>query len=236
MNRPKISVCMPIYNRNRFLPLIISNLLSMDYPLENIELVMDDDGTEPFINDNNTMAEFKEIIKPIQFSYYKNRKKRTIGEKRNNLCKLSKNKIIAFMDSDDIYMSDYLSHSMDTMKKTKKTLVGSNQMLFIYPLIDWKMTGIQCGEKRMIHEATMVFTKQHWKSCGGFKKNSMGEGIGMVDGMNLHRVGLTDIQHIMICVCHQDNTIPKERFRDNIDIGNQLTEYDVHLLKRCLHI
>ena len=60
--------------------------------------------------------------------------------------------------------------------------------------------------------------------------------LNSIGNLVVHRVGLTDIQHIMICVCHQDNTIPKERFRDNIDIGNQLTEYDVHLLKRCLHI
>ena len=236
MSFPEITLCMPIFNRNQFLPLIISNLLKLDYPLEKIEFLMDDDGTEPFINDNNPMKEFRSIIKPIRFTYKKYNNKRTIGEKRNNLCKLAQHKIIAFMDSDDIYLSDYLTHSIETMKRTKKSLVGSNQMLFLYPLIDWKLTGIQCGEKRMIHEATMVFTKKHWRACGGFKKNSMGEGIGMVDGMNLHRVGLTEIDKIMICICHKDNTIPKERFRDNEDIGNQLSEFDKQLVKRCLNI
>ena len=129
MDLPYLSLCMPIYNRNKFTRLIISNLMRLDYPKEN---------------------------------HYKT--KRSIGDKRNNLVKIAKHKIIGFMDSDDLYLSDYLKYSVNMLKTEKKGLVGSNQMLFLFPPENfedkWLLTGIKCSTTRMIHEASMVFTKK----------------------------------------------------------------------------
>jgi len=48
---------------------------------------------------------------------------------------------------------------------------------------------------------------------GGFKKNNQGEGGKMVD-YNDKNVGLTEITRLMVCICHDDNTINKDMFVD----------------------
>ena len=233
MEYPKISIITPIFERNKFKRLIISNLLKLDYPLDLIEYIIDDDGKdEKFINSEEELKDFKEAIYPIHFIYKHYHKKRTIGEKRNNLVKLSNNKLIANMDSDDLMVSNWLKHSLSIMKKGKYGLVGTNQMIFLYPHNDWKTTAIQCKEKRMIHEAGMIFTKKHWKATGGFIKNSQGEGTNMIDDMNNKTVGLTEAQHVIMCVCWNGNTINKDRFQDYKDLGagKYISEYDKQLV------
>jgi glycosyltransferase involved in cell wall biosynthesis len=47
---PKVSICMPTYNRNEFLPLMIQNLKGFVYPDKSLlEWVIDDDGTESYL-------------------------------------------------------------------------------------------------------------------------------------------------------------------------------------------
>lgn len=209
---PKVSICMPTYNRNEFLPLMIFNLKNFIYPDKSLlEWVIDDDGTDPLFRGEALKKEVEQQIYPITINYKYNKVKRSIGAKRNALVKQANYKTIAMMDSDDIYMPSYIQYSIDCMKKGNHSLVGSNQMLFLYPKYDFKMTAIQCGSKRQIHEATMVFTKKHFQSMGGFVKNSQGEGAKMVD-FNDKKCGLTDIQLCMICICHKDNTVNKDKF------------------------
>ena len=70
MQYPKISIVTPIFERNKFKRLIISNLLKLDYPLDLIEYIIDDDGKdEKFINSEEEFNEFKEAIYPIHFIY-----------------------------------------------------------------------------------------------------------------------------------------------------------------------
>jgi glycosyltransferase involved in cell wall biosynthesis len=200
--------------------------------LEKLELIIDDDSdVNPLFKNIKEEAEFRIMIEPVKLFYLKNKQKRTIGQKRNNLVKKANNKIIAMMDSDDLYLSDYLKHSIEIMKKEKAGLVCSNQMLFLYPRDNWLCTGIQCRDKRMGHEATMVFTKKHWKAMGGFTNNSQGEGTKMVDGMTDSKVAMSEIIKCMICICHSENTINKDRFKESDAVPVTLPEHEKRLIK-----
>ena len=139
----KISILIPTYNRSKFIQLCIMNILRQDYPKELLEVIILDDGETPFIENEEYM---KKVLFPIKLNYIKQKQRLTIGEKRNKLIKLSKNKIVCFMDDDDIYLPTYMSYSYQTLKNNKAGLVGSNQMMFIYPHNDFKSTGIDCGE------------------------------------------------------------------------------------------
>ena len=144
----------------------------------------------------------------------------------------------AYMDSDDLYHQDYLKHSIKIMKEGKFNIVGSNQMLFVYPTLDifqpWITTGIQCDHKRMIHEATMVFNKKYFKAMGGFENSSKGEGTKMLDGMNEKAIGLTDISNVMFCICHSDNTINKDYFKDKNVLDISLDIQDKYKIVQAL--
>jgi len=237
MNLPNISVCMPIYNRRYCLTLIYSNIKRLDYPADKLELVIDDDSdTDPLFSNTTEEEWFGKMIYPVKLKYLKIDKKRSIGEKRNNPVKKATYKIIACMDSDDLYLSDYLKHSIEVMKKEKAGLVGSNQMLFVYPRDNWLTTGIECSMAHQCHEATMVFTKKYWKSMGGFKNNSQGEGVSMVIGMKDNNIALTEIWKIMICIAHQENTINKDSFKKSQKVDIEIADIDKELIKKTFNI
>ena len=236
MELPYISICTPTYNRNNFIPLMLSNLAKMDYPKHKLEWIIDDDGTDKFIKSPEDLKQVKKVIAPIQLKYFWYPKKRTIGVKRNNMVKKATHKIIACMDTDDMYMSTYLKRSLDKMREEGASLVGSNQMIFIYPHNNFKITAIACESKRQIHEASMLFTKKHFNAMGGFGNNCQGEGSRMVDGMSGNRVALTQITDCLICIAHKGNTVDKEQFIDTEDITEQvdLSPIDIEMIKDIL--
>ena len=215
MEYPKVSILTPTYDRSRFLPLMILNLRIINYDKSKLEQVIyDDHPTNPLFKNNEELQSYKELVQPIKINYIYNPKRHlSIGEKRNLLVKNAKNKIYINMDDDDIYFSDYIKTSVETLKKNKLGLVGSPEMLFIFPDSNYKITAIKCPAKRQIHEATMCFTKKHFNSMGGFGKNSRGEGSSMID-YNEKKVVDTSIFDCMICVGHPNNTIEKDRFKD----------------------
>ena len=106
-------------------------------------------------------------------------------------------------------------------------------MLFIYPHKDWLMTGIDCQVKRMGHEATFVFTKKYHKSMGGFAKEGTGEGVKMIDGMKDCLIGKTEIKYIMLCICHENNSVSKDRFKQMNKMGVTLPQTEKDLILSC---
>jgi len=212
-----ISIVTPCYNRTKWLPLMLFNLKQQDYPKDKLEWVIDDDSTDKLFKSDMEIKMAEEVIGfPIKYCHYTN--KRSIGVKRNNLTKIASHKVCANMDTDDIFLPRWLSLSMELMNSDKRCeLVGTKEMIFCYPDDDFKMTGIQCGEKRMIHESAMLYTKKHARSMGGFKKSSQGEGCSMID-FNENKCLCTAAADVIICICHNENTINKDRFR-TADIG-----------------
>jgi hypothetical protein len=216
-----ISILTPIYNRTKWLKLMIFNIQNLQYDKSKLEWIILDskDGDKHvklFENDLQRKEVEKQVGIPIKY-YYENHKM-TIGQKRNKLTKLASYKICANMDSDDYYFPTWLSHSMELMKSEKHcSLVGTKGMIFCYPFDNFKMTGIECYQKRMIHESGMLYTKKHWKQMGGFEKTSQGEGTSMIDH-NEKCCLCSDVSKVIVCICHNDNTIDKERFKSK-DIG-----------------
>jgi hypothetical protein len=216
---PEVSICIPCYKRKKFLPLIMNNLFYMDYPKEKIEINILQDGPEDLMT-GGELEYFKKQLAPATITYkYEKGIRRSIGEKRNRLVKTSQHKIIAMMDSDDIYLPSYLRYSVSALRQFKVGITSSASMLFIYPNHDYKLTGIRCGYKRQGHEACCVFTKKHWKQMGGFSWRgphaNQGEGAKMIEFNEKQMVNL-DICKLMVCVAHnqgdEGNTIDKEQF------------------------
>jgi len=234
MDLPNISICTPCYNRTKWLRLMIFNLQQQDYPKDKLEWVIDDDSTDKLFKSNEEIKKVEKII-GFQIKYFHTTNKRSIGAKRNNLTKIATYKICANMDTDDIFLPQWLKHSMEVMKSDKRcSLVGTKGMIFCYPDEDFKLTGIECEAKRMIHESGMVYTKKHSRSMGGFKKSSQGEGCNMID-FNENKCLCTDASKMIICICHNDNTINKDRFRDknigDVELGGILKKIVCDILQ-----
>ena len=232
-----VSILIPTYGRRKFNELIMNNLIRLNYPKPLLEVIIyDDHPTEPHFNNDAEVKYFQQCVGIKTRYIYRPEKHLTIGDKRNKMVKLASHKYCYNMDSDDIYYANCILYSLVQLKKNKVGLVGSAQMLFVYPHYDWKVTGIRCQHKRMIHEATMLFTKKHWRSMGGFNTKGYGEGCKMIDNFEKNCADL-DITHIMVCVCHNDNSVPKDRFNegDSTNLG-EIDKESKHILSRIFEI
>jgi len=210
MEYPTVSILTPTYNRKNFIELCIFNLKNQTYPLDKLEWFLLDDSEESY--SKGELEYIKKSIFPIKFKYIYEKKKQEIGTKRNKLVKNSTYKTCIMMDDDDIYQPTYVKTSIDTMINNNKKCVGSNQMIFYFKdKPDKRLTIIRCQAKRQIHEATMCFTKKYFNSMNGFKRNSQGEGVGLID-FNDKNVENIPIDDLMICVAHKGQTLSKDPF------------------------
>ena len=124
-NTPFVSVCTPTFNRRPFIPMIVKCFLNQTYPKEKMEWIIIDDGTD----------KVGDIIKSYnipQIKYIELPTKITLGEKRNMLHKHATGSIIVYMDDDDYYPPERVSHAVETLQANPKAMVAGSSEMYIY--------------------------------------------------------------------------------------------------------
>jgi len=235
---PNISILTPVYDRNKWMPMMLSNIIHFDYDKEKLEWFIldskDGDKEVKLIPDEFTKKNIEKIIHPIKLRYEYIPRKMTIAEKRTYLSKKMSHPWFANMDSDDIYMDCYLKYGVHLCKQNKVGLCGSPQMIFIYPHLDYRITAIECSAKRQIHEATMIGTKKYLKQMNYYSRHDeKGEGASLVDGNEMN-VMKSECSLCMICVCHNTNTCNKDAF-EGVNIQEaKITGVKLELLEQIM--
>jgi len=236
---PKISILTPMFDRRKFLPIMLSNLKHQDYPKDKIEwLICDSWGADGTKCDPSITLEEVEYIKSklnIEINYHFLKTAMGIGEKRNWLSKKAKHNILINVDSDDIYFGGYCKTLVSSLSG-KVSIAGSPEMLFIFPEDNYKMGIIRCPAFRQIHEGAMGYTKKHFKRMGGFAASGTGEGAKMFDGCGEKFFKKVDIQNLMVCVCHDGNTCKKDRFKSNCDSRLKIQGEQFEVLQQVMDI
>jgi len=120
---PFVSVCTPTFNRRPFIPYAIKNYLTQDYPNDRMEWIIIDDGTDPI----------EDLVKDISgVKYFHYTEKMPLGKKRNLMHKKSKGDIIVYMDDDDFYPSDRVSHAVEKLTRHQDALCAGSSCLYIW--------------------------------------------------------------------------------------------------------
>jgi len=120
---PFVSVCTPTFNRRPFYDMLIKCFLSQTYPLERIEWIIIDDGTD----------KIEDLVKDIpQVKYYKYEEHLNLGKKRNIMHEKTKGDIIIYMDDDDFYPPERISHAVDTLINNPSFLIAGSSEMYIY--------------------------------------------------------------------------------------------------------
>lgn len=124
---PMVSVCTPTFNRRPFVQAMIECFNHQTYPRERMEWIIIDDGTDP-IEDL--------VVHHPCVQYFRLEDKVSLGKKRNMMHKKARGDIIVYMDDDDYYPPERVSHAVETLldHKTRNTgikLAGSSEM-YIY--------------------------------------------------------------------------------------------------------
>ena len=210
---PEITILTPVFERNEFLNVYLSNIAAQDYPKDKIKVLIHEcKSNNPFIQDIDSI---RRNIHPIELTYCIDTSgRKTIGEKRNWLVKNCKTDYFMFFDSDDVYLPSALNHSVEGLINSKRSFAGSTCMIFCYPLHDFATRMINCGdEKKMIHEATICSTKTFFKKFKlKFKHTSQGECENLLDNVPNKDILLTNICYTMMCLCHKGNSVDKTMF------------------------
>lgn len=123
MERPLISVVMPAYNAGRFIQHSIESVLNQTY--SNWELIIIDDGS---IDDTRDKIEkFLKTDSRVSYYYQENGK---AGKARNLGVKHSKGGLIAFLDSDDLWLPDKLHICVEDFLTNEQDLLYTNSYVF----------------------------------------------------------------------------------------------------------
>ncbi len=111
---PKVSICIPTYNRKEYLKETLDSILAQTY--KNYEIVIVDDGST-----DSTAEMIKNLDFPVTYHWQKN-----AGDAaaRNKLIQLAKGDYISFIDSDDLLMPDAIERMIHAMQaETEEVIV-----------------------------------------------------------------------------------------------------------------
>jgi len=120
---PFVSVCTPTFNRRPFIEGMIKCFNHQIYPKDRMEWIIIDDGTD----------KIEELVKDHpNVKYFKYDEKMTLGKKRNLLHEKSKGEILVYMDDDDYYPPQRVSHAVEKLMGDKEALCAGSSEIYIW--------------------------------------------------------------------------------------------------------
>jgi len=106
-----VSIIIPYYKKKKYIELSINSVLQQTYKNFELIIIYDDEN-------KNDLTFLKKIIKKDKrIKVYINKKNLGAGRSRNKGIKLSKGSLIAFLDSDDLWLKNKLEKQIFFMKK-----------------------------------------------------------------------------------------------------------------------
>jgi hypothetical protein len=120
---PFVSVCTPTFNRRPFIPAMLACFNNQDYPQDRMEWIIIDDGTDPV---EDLVASHPRV------KYFKYDTKMTLGKKRNLLHEKSRGEILVYMDDDDYYPPQRVSHAVHMLITHPDALCAGSSEIYIY--------------------------------------------------------------------------------------------------------
>ena len=202
---PFVSVCTPTFNRRPFIPYMIKCFEHQDYPKERIEWIIIDDGTD----------KIGDLVKHIpQVKYFSVEKKLLLGNKRNIMHDKSKGDIIVYMDDDDYYPPERISHAVSMLMKTPNALCAGSSEIYIYFKHIQKM--YQFGPYKETHSTagTFAFRKELLKITRYEDTAALAEEKHFLKNYTIPFVQLDPIKTILV-FSHAHNTFDKRRLLEN---------------------
>jgi len=204
---PFVSVCTPTFNRRPFIPIMFECFRNQDYPKSRIEWIIVDDGTD----------KIKDLIEKAnipQIRYFEIDKKLSLGAKRNYMHDHVKGDIIVYMDDDDYYPPERVSHAVERLESNKKALCAGASEIYIFFKHIQKM--IQCGPYGPNHATagTFAFRKELLKLTRYEDHAAVAEERAFLKDYTIPFVQLDPMKAILV-FSHEHNTFDKRKMLDN---------------------
>ena len=198
---PFVSICTPTFNRRPFIKTMFECFKNQDYPKNRMEWIIVDDGTD----------KIKDLIEASnipQIRYFEIDKKLTLGAKRNYMHKHVKGSIVVYMDDDDYYPPERVSHAVEMLQKNDKALCAGASEIYLYFKTMGKM--IQAGPYGPNHATagTFAFKTELLKDTKYNDDASLAEERAFLKDYTVPFVQLDPLKTILV-FSHEHNTFDK---------------------------
>ena len=221
---PFVSVCTPTFNRRPFIEAMIACFNSQDYPKERMEWIIVDDGSD-LVEDM--------VVQHPNVKYFKYDKKMTLGWKRNIMHEKAKGDIIVYMDDDDFYPPERVSHAVSRLTENPGALCAGASEMYIYFNDRGKM--VQFGPYGKAHATagTFAFRRALLKDSRYNDDACLAEEREFLKNYTVPFVQLEPMKTILV-FSHSHNTMDKRMLLDNMDknsgggggnAGNEFIKY-----------
>jgi len=214
---PFVSVCTPTFNRRPFIEMMIKCFDSQDYPKHKMEWVIVDDGSDPI----EDMVKSHPNVK-----YFKYDEKMTLGKKRNIMHKRSCGDIIVYMDDDDYYPPERVSHAVQRLMGNPTALcAGSSEMYIYFKDNKDKCKMVQFGPYGPDHATagTFAFKRKLLKETKYNDEACLAEEREFLKNYTVPFVQLDPLKTILV-FSHSHNTFDKRTLLENMAV-NQYINY-----------
>lgn len=204
---PMVSVCTPTFNRRPFIPIMFECFRNQTYPMSRIEWIIVDDGTD----------KIEDLIKEAnipQIKYFKVDKKMKLGEKRNFMHTHVTGSIIVYMDDDDYYPPERISHAVERLTQNRDALCAGSSEIYIYFKHIKKM--YQAGPYGPNHATagTFAFRVELLKKTKYNENASLAEEKEFLKDYTIPFVQLDPLKTILV-FSHEHNTFDKRKLLEN---------------------
>ncbi len=198
--KPFVSICTPTFNRRPFINAIIKCFENQTYPKDKMEWIIVDDGTD----------KIEDLVSHIpQVKYFKFDTKMTLGKKRNLMHQKCSGDVIVYMDDDDYYPPERVSHAVEMLRNNPKALCAGSSEMHIY----FKHIGqlYRFGPYGTSHAtaATFAFRRELLANSGYDDDACLAEEKHFLKGYTVPFVQLDTTKTILV-FSHQHNTFDKK--------------------------
>jgi len=210
---PFISVCTPTFNRRPFWEYTIKCFNHQDYPKDKMEWIIIDDGTD----------KIEDLVCNIeQVKYYYFSEKMPLGKKRNIMHAKSKGDILVYMDDDDYYPPERVSHAVNMLLTHPNALCAGASEIYIWFKHIHKM--FQFGPYSQSHATagTFAFKRELLKDHKYDDNAALAEEKAFLKDYSVPFVQLEPKKTILV-FSHIHNTFDKKRLLESGENNFQKT-------------
>jgi hypothetical protein len=176
------------------------------YPKDRMEWIIIDDGTD----------KIEDLVKDIpQVKYFKYDERMNLGKKRNLMHEKSKGDFIVYMDDDDYYPPERVSHAVETLQKNPQAMVAGSSEMYIFFKHVQKM--YQFGPYNANHAtaATFAFRREFLKQSSYQDNAALAEEKFFLKDYTVPFVQMDPLKTILV-FSHIHNSFDKKKLLNEL--------------------
>jgi glycosyltransferase involved in cell wall biosynthesis len=210
VNKPLVSICTPTFNRRPFIPYLAKCIQQQTYPLDRVEWIVVDDGTDP-VEDILSNIDF------VKVTYVRLLTKVPLGEKRNITHSHCTGDIFVYMDDDDYYPPERISHSVEALLANPDKLIAGTSMMNIYFKHNCKMYSFGPYGKDHATAATFSFRRELLDITQFEKDKAISEEKNFLKGYTIPIIQLDTTKTILV-FSHIHNSFDKRILLEQVPL------------------